>query len=184
MSVVRSIDVRCDGCHRLYDNPEPTAAAVRRSAQEDGWKQRGANDYCPECTPPPPTKRAARVNRDEGDCFRAAWTTAETLAADPALSECTIRIVHGLPVGTGDANRGRRFWHAWVEVSDPHGLVRFIDRSNGRDVDAPQGLLYNIGKLDDDVVWRYSLDDARRELLRTQQWGPWVAGWAAMEQAD
>lgn len=50
MSVVRMIDLRCDGCDSDYDDPRWTVADVRHSAKRDGWRHtREGRDICPEC---------------------------------------------------------------------------------------------------------------------------------------
>jgi hypothetical protein len=62
----------------------------------------------------------------EGDCFMVAFHTAERLHG---------RVVHGLPLGKGSLNLGKRYWHAWVEVyaaRQRHSGIVVVDIANGR----------------------------------------------------
>lgn len=52
MTVLRMIDLRCDGegCGRQYDSPMATVAEVREMARGDDWSRtRDGRDLCPYC---------------------------------------------------------------------------------------------------------------------------------------
>lgn len=52
MSVVIQTFVYCDGCseNKFGDDWDNTAAEIRAARKlNDGWIQRGSNDFCPDC---------------------------------------------------------------------------------------------------------------------------------------
>jgi hypothetical protein len=73
-------------------------------------------------------------------------------------------VVHGLPVGRGPVNAGKRYWHAWVEVTTGDS-VEVIDRSHGLNVRMPRDRYYAHGQLDEDHVWRFTPGEAAGEAL-------------------
>lgn len=101
-----------------------------------------------------------------GDCFQVAVRIAEQAAP---ISNPTI--VHGLPIGRGPLNAGKRYWHAWVEVEDSTGIT-VIDRPRGETIMLPQGMYYNMGRIEQ--TWRFTLAEARAEMVERGHWGPWV----------
>lgn len=138
-----------------------------------------------------------------GNCFPMAMAQARRIAAEKPNAE--VRIVHGLPIGRGADNDGLRFWHAWVEVTvsmpipdemPPEVQAQFrtayptgirietvIDRSNGLEIEGmPRGVFYNTGNLDEDHVWRFTLDEAAEMIESTTHYGPWVDHWKEMEE--
>lgn len=102
-----------------------------------------------------------------GDCFEVAaqLILGGTLGEDAVL-------VHGLPVGLGEENLGRRYWHAWLEYGDP---PRVVDRSGGRNLDVPAEWYYGLGQIGS--TWRYTRQEAVEEMNRAEHYGPWVPGW-------
>jgi len=52
-----------------------------------------------------------------GNCYEAAMTTAETIGKRIGVPDSSIRIAHGVPLGTGGDAQGIRYNHAWVEVA-------------------------------------------------------------------
>lgn len=111
-----------------------------------------------------------------GDCFQVA---AELQAADPELILC-----HGYVIGQegGTATVGQPHAHAWVERTivlhhpsreEGYPMVTCIDKSNGNDIELPQGMFYNVGRIEWDQVRRYTRTEAATHMARTQQWGPW-----------
>jgi len=106
-----------------------------------------------------------------GDCFVVAFQYVFDHRADDR-----VRLCHGLPVGTGKANMGERFDHAWVEVGD---LV--IDKSNGNDVMVTREFYYRIGRIVPDSVDRYTAREAAMLALESGHYGPWDGG-SAKEQ--
>lgn len=109
-----------------------------------------------------------------GDCFEAAITVAQE-----HRSFTTTRVVHGLPLGTGPLNRGKRYWHAWVEVG---GTV--VDYSNGHEIVMAREEYYRLGQLDETRVYRYTLDEALAHVLDGDRtWGPWLPNWKELAEA-
>lgn len=149
-----------------------------------------------------------KTNKKAGDCFIRAAQIGLGYEPDVHLDEIAaenddIKIVHGLPVGRGESNRGRRFWHAWLEVTlrteipdspefeamrELHGdtlVTAFVlDRSQGQDTWLPQGLYYNVGQLDEEHVWRFSVDEAREMMREYEHYGPWVEGWETIDEVE
>ena len=110
-----------------------------------------------------------------GDCFQVAFRLQ---AEDDSLT-----LVHGLAIGSGPENQGKRFWHAWVERTvrvecpgwpHPVDVVTVIDRANGNDVELPQAFYYHVGRIDPALTYRYTRDVAARIALRTRHFGPWA----------
>lgn len=95
-----------------------------------------------------------------GDCFVVAL---ENVMADRDLYVC-----HGIVHGQGPLI-GLVYPHAWNETRD--GYV--IDQSNGNDVFMSKEQYYAIGKIDPSDVRRYTFEQAGREVLRTEVYGPW-----------
>lgn len=144
-----------------------------------------------------------------GNCFEVA---AQLVAYDAHLrlklgDRDEARVVHGLPVGRGSHNEGKRYWHAWVEVTrraripedvrrahpelllllDEAGeleTVVVIDKSNGLDLALPRVAYYAIGGLGEDQVWRFPVIQARLELKRRGHYGPWVDDWESYEEVE
>ena len=52
-----------------------------------------------------------------GNCYEAAMTTAETIGKRIGVPDSSVRITHGVPLGTGGDAQGIRYNHAWVEVA-------------------------------------------------------------------
>lgn len=117
-----------------------------------------------------------------GDCFEVA---GRLVIENPHWTLC-----HGIAIGDGTANFGRRHWHAWCEydevialppvderpeelrdLADPT-LIYVVDRSNGKDILIPAAIYYNVGRIDE--VWYYSRKDAAVHMLAEGHWGPWV----------
>ena len=74
-------------------------------------------------------------------------------------------LVHGLPKGTGgEAAKAGHFPHAWVEHRglcwDPNKLMEY-----------PKDFYYHAGNIEYTV--RYTLDEAKAEMLRVGTYGPW-----------
>jgi hypothetical protein len=108
-----------------------------------------------------------------GDCFVAAYRNAIELHEIGV----DVAICHGVVTGQGPETKGKRFWHAWIEVAD--GQV-VIEKSNGLDLTLSAAQYYGAGNIREDQVWRYPLDEALEEALRQTTYGPWVEGWETM----
>lgn len=142
-----------------------------------------------------------------GDCFEVA----ARLVAYDARSALELgdrdeaRVVHGLPVNRGPVHAGKRYWHAWVEVTrraripgdvrrahpellrllDEAGELEtgvVVDRSNGLDVALPRAAYYALGGLGEGQVWRFPVIEARLEMKRRGHYGPWVDDWESYEE--
>lgn len=106
----------------------------------------------------------------EGDCGAASIALAMDLyeqGADPV-------VCHGWPVGTGEENFGRRFWHAWVEVETVDTGWFVLDTSNGRQVAVPRPFYYAIGRVEDGKVQRFPMEEAARMVEAHGHSGPWL----------
>jgi hypothetical protein len=117
-----------------------------------------------------------------GDCFVVALELAESVFAEARAREldAVVSIVHGTPIGRGDENQARRYWHGWVELAVGTN-VTVLDYSNGQELGIGASTYYAIGGLDEHHVWRYPMPEARSTALTAGTYGPWVAGWEAME---
>lgn len=143
-------------------------------------------------------------SRTDGDCFLVAAHLGvgfEPLGLE-VNDDDDVRVVHGLPVGRGDLNGGRRFWHGWVEVTLRTPLTEdmkamgfgqhfpgnelvtelVIDRSQGQNHVLPRAMYYNMGQLDEDHVWRFTVEEAREQMIQREHYGPWVEGWEELEE--
>lgn len=116
----------------------------------------------------------------DGDCFIAALHVAEAVADEYGYD---VLVAHGLPLGQGRENLGRRFWHAWVETKPAGRGWMVADVSNGLRVLVPRTRYYRLGQLDPVAqVWRYTLDEAHRVSTEQGTYGPWVDGWEQMDE--
>lgn len=121
-----------------------------------------------------------------GDCFEKA---VEVVAELLALQAEEVHIVHGLPIGQGEENRGKRYWHAWVEAKvrdrsnggKPTWVVadwsngqarRFIARTN----------YYWLGQIPQHLVFRYTVEQAAEHMAETGNYGPWVPNADELEE--
>ena len=70
-------------------------------------------------------KKYGQVNPDgDGDCYPAAFELAQKLENKFGKEEGTeVRVVHGIPLGTGGEAAGIRYGHAWVEVDRTAGEI-------------------------------------------------------------
>jgi hypothetical protein len=117
----------------------------------------------------------------EGDCFVAALRVLEDYNAD---ERDDWRLVHGL---VRHPEQDTHHWHAWVELTRivsapytrrdgsvdvvPFKLVEAIDRSNGHNEQITAAMYYKLGDIK--CVKRYTLQEARVEMLRCGHYGPW-----------
>ncbi len=138
-------------------------------------------------------------NEDEGrggDCFEVALRVAYELSrkghADHPVNYENVCVVHGTPLGRGPHNNGKRYWHAWVEHTQHwvcHAgwitekattlkLESVVDRSNGLDVEMPRAMYYNMGRMREKHVLRFSTvgdhDEAMARADGHGHYGPWV----------
>ena len=98
-----------------------------------------------------------------GDCFEVAANivTIGREFENPLLC-------HGHVIGTGGPVVGVRYCHGWVEVDE---LV--IDRTSGRDIKVDKDLYYILGQINHEEVVRYTKDEAKKMLLKSEHYGPW-----------
>lgn len=97
------------------------------------------------------------------------------------------RAVHGLPMGTSGPLKDRRHWHAWLERTTDESIL-VIDASNvhrgAPAIQIERDLYYAIGRLDDEHLWRFTPNQARRAYRRFGHCGPWIQGWQHMGEED
>jgi len=108
----------------------------------------------------------------DGDCFVAAIDKARELAN----AYDNVRVVHGVPLGTGGEAEGLRFPHAWVEFTQMFGdfPVEFVaDFSNGNEVIIPKQMYYQIGKIDEGFNREYAVDELDELIESNGHAGPW-----------
>lgn len=123
-----------------------------------------------------------------GDCFEAA---AKFLLARHAMGLPTDgwRLVHGIAVGQGPI-AGVFIGHGWVESLDgvDHvfrtvggglewvgvlGHATVHDLSGGGHVQLPARLYYSVGRIREEYVRRYTVEEMREMLSERQTWGSW-----------
>lgn len=112
----------------------------------------------------------------KGDCFIVALDLALHLESKGASQ---VKVVHGLPIGTGLTNRGLRYWHGWIEFN-VEGESMVIDYSNDKRVIMPMADYYRLGQIKQ--VYRYTVSQARVISRKQDTYGPWAEGWAEMEE--
>jgi hypothetical protein len=124
----------------------------------------------------------------KGDCFSLALSlVAGYVHGDPVNNPDDQapmpggKVVHGLPIGRGPENMGKRYWHAWVEVVI-NGVVTVMDYSNDQRITMPRDEYYRFGNIQQ--VWRYNAHQARAQFKKQQRCGPWVKGWESMSEAS
>lgn len=117
-----------------------------------------------------------KIRPGYGDCFPAAIVAATVVEEEGATN---VRVCHGLPIGTGPENLGRRFWHAWVEFTTDRGPT-VLDASNGRRIVAKRAAWYRLGQIDPEQVWRYTTAEAEAMSAEWGTYGPWVEGYEEM----
>lgn len=98
-----------------------------------------------------------------GDCFVAAWRAAVSFPG--------CRIVHGLPIGTGTFNRGKRYWHAWLETKIGNEDVCISIQHNVAKV-VPRHVYYDAGQIETTFV--FTFEEAALEMVTRGHYGPWV----------
>lgn len=115
-----------------------------------------------------------------GDCFKVAANLAFAMADQPEVID--VVVAHGLPIGRGPENTGKRYWHAWVEVKVEGQSWAVLDFSSGQRLGMKRSRYYRLGKIVGEHVWRYSVEEARAEILRVETWGPWVDDYEALDE--
>jgi hypothetical protein len=114
-------------------------------------------------------KYGSDVPYGDGDCYSSAVSTAEALSRSGVQN---VRVVHGIPLGTGGEAEGIRYPHAWVEATI-NGEEMVIDNSNGGNYVLPKELYYLIGNIEEDVTRRYSYQEAQNQMTENGHYGPW-----------
>lgn len=106
--------------------------------------------------------RHVRVT-NPGRCYQLAFEFMENTHGEAVL-------VHGFPRLTAGEHAGERYGHAWSELL---GGALVVDPCFP-DYLIPAAAYYTIGQIDPAHCRRYTLAEARREVLRTGSWGPWA----------
>lgn len=137
----------------------------------------------------------------DGDCYSAAFNLVSKLWRKESNPEKrkNIRLVHGMPFGTGGDAKGKRFGHAWVEVEEPIGDIderlkdvpenqrasarammsdpslrtTVYDYSNGRKIEVPRALYYGLGNIEEDMTRYYTMEDMVSLGDKHGHYGPW-----------
>ena len=112
-----------------------------------------------------------------GNCFAASGIFL-LLYATEMDEESRLVLCHGIPTNT---DTGERYGHAWVEVqkknlADWWMTVAVLDPSFGdgpHPFEVPAGLYYRKGKIDQEEVVTYDLDQSIKLLENKDHWGPW-----------
>ena len=80
------------------------------------------------------------INPDgDGDCYEAAFNLAEKLSRQfESDDNVEVRLVHGIPLGTGGEAAGMRYGHAWVEVDRTAGEIARLNEALRRSEDATE----------------------------------------------
>lgn len=123
-----------------------------------------------------------------GDCFHKALDVAATMhKTNPDPDHSTVYVCHGLPIGAGPTNLGKRYWHAWVEIVG--GVQPWVfDFSMGLQTSMRRAEYYRRGKIVYDDVFRYDIETVARgfavmySLGMTPTSGPWEIGWQEMSE--
>jgi len=117
-------------------------------------------------------------DRVRGDCYEAAGRLFLSLEAEaaqalqdgkhsPPMGGHRPRLVHGMVHGQGPLE-GWRIGHGWVEFNN-----RVFDHSNGRKVEVPISYYYDLGRITENDVVRYTVEEAYKKMVRHETWGPW-----------
>jgi GNAT superfamily N-acetyltransferase len=115
-------------------------------------------------------KRRVSKNASGGDCYEAAVNFMRTECGLSDLDLCSFVLVQGEVQGQGPLAH-TTFGHAWV--LDPETDTVF-DYSNGRQLIMPKPAYYRLGHIDElDNVYEYTWEEAVKQMLRTQVYGPW-----------
>ena len=97
-----------------------------------------------------------------GDCYQAAGRLIMNFIGD----ENHI-LVHGMVNGQGSLE-GKRYGHAWLEVGDT-----IYDHSNGRELELPKRVYYQMGNIREEDNKYYKYIDAAKFMVEDGTWGPW-----------
>ena len=102
-----------------------------------------------------------------GDCYQNA---AEFQMEKPEFEGSTVWLCHGEVM-----HSEKHFYHghAWLEWGDCAGLV--IDPSTGKPeaLFVPAPMYYKLGKINPETIKRFTVDETRENLVKTECWGPW-----------
>ena len=139
----------------------------------------------------------------DGDCYKAAHKLLQKLwrQEDDEEKRRNIKLVHGIPLGQGGEVEGRRYGHAWVEVTepidkdeveaqlenvsessrdtmrrmleDPHYRTTVYDYSNGKELELPRVLYYAYGNIEADEARYYTFEETMNKSVETGHYGPW-----------
>ncbi|MHA1662240.1 MAG: hypothetical protein ACTSVR_03180 [Candidatus Thorarchaeota archaeon] len=106
-----------------------------------------------------------------GDCF----PTVGHFAMDLKISGKPLdewRVVHGIVVGQAEI-LGLKYTHAWMELGRDWQYRLVFDYSNNHDINILAQDYYSIGQIKPDMVRRYTIDEARKLMFDTGEFGPW-----------
>ena len=95
-----------------------------------------------------------------GKCYEVALQYMMAHAKDKSL-----RLCHGLPTGQGEIE-GIVYNHAWVEKGN-----KVIDETIP--IELPKTLYYNLGRIRERDVYRYTYEEMSHKVTEFHTYGPW-----------
>ena len=100
-----------------------------------------------------------------GDCYEANGRHVMNMMMAPDTKKW--KLCHGVGILQTD---GKPFGHAWVEYGN-----KCIDKSNGKSIELPKKLYYEIGNIPVKgyKIYKYSPEQAGLKMVRNKHWGPW-----------
>lgn len=101
------------------------------------------------------------MKEELGNCYQVAGNMILNDGI-PGLVLC-----HGYPFSP---SKGRRIRHAWCELGDV-----VFDFSNEKEVVTRKEIYYEIGKLNERFISRYSEKEAKELMLETGHYGDWLS---------
>ena len=101
----------------------------------------------------------------KGDCYAANGRVVMNMMSAPDAKKW--KLCHGVGILQTD---GKPFGHAWVEYGN-----KCIDKSNGKSIELPKKLYYEIGNIPVKgyKIYKYSPEQAGLKMVRNKHWGPW-----------
>lgn len=99
-----------------------------------------------------------------GDCYDISGRFILNEKKDSVM-----KLVHGVVSGQG-ALTGLRIGHAWIEKDN-----EVIEKSNGHNSILPKDLYYSIGQIDEKEIIRYTVKEAKEQMLKFEHFGPWTS---------
>lgn len=117
--------------------------------------------------------KVASKPKAKGDCYEAnAKKFMEHIARDKR-DWVDYKLCHGVVINQMDK---KPMGHAWIELTmtmGKHTEVIVLDYANGHAHKLGRDTYYIIGDIKPENVKRYTIDEVRQWLLKTEHWGHW-----------